>query len=128
MLFEQCADKELLGLAKWGVRTKAELEPQIVIMPNLFSLYECAGGVDAVVDELNVLGGKGWYSWQKLIPFAPWRAAPRGAVPRADGGPPRGIVDQGAPTHPVPVCGKWTMGLDGRLALQLISDRWQCES
>ena len=99
-LFADCADKELVGLARYGVRTKAELEPQIVIFPSLFSLYDCAG-VDAVADEYAELERRGWYERSNFIPFAPWRAAPRGAVPRADGGPPRGIVDEGAPRKPL---------------------------
>ena len=41
--------------------------------------------------------GRGWYAAHDFIPFAPWRAAPRGAVPRKDGGPARDIVDHGAP-------------------------------
>ena len=43
------------------------------------------------------LVGRGWYAAHDFIPFAPWRVAPRGAVPRKDGGPARGIVDHGAP-------------------------------
>ena len=75
-LFEACADRELVGLARFGILTKADLDPQIVICPSLFSLYEVEGGVDAVVDELAVLEGRGWYTWSNFIPFAPWRAAP----------------------------------------------------
>ena len=90
----------MVGLARYGIRTKAELEPQIVIFPSLFSLYECAG-VDAVANEYAELERRGWYERSSFIPFAPWRAAPRGAMPRSDGGPPRGIVDEGAPRKPL---------------------------
>eukprot|EP00966_Prymnesium_polylepis_P278144 6427078-Prymnesium_polylepis.1 len=43
------------------------------------------------------LGGRGWYSFCEFLPSVPWRGPPRGSAKRKDGGPPRGIVDQGGP-------------------------------
>ena len=96
---EGCRDEELVSMIRYGVVIKADLPPQIVICPNLLSLYDDAGGVgiDAVTEELGELIDRGWYGATKFIPFAPWRASPRGAVPRPNGGPPRGIGDLGAP-------------------------------
>ena len=96
-LLDACVDKELLSFIRAGVLMKADLEPQIVIFPSLLSLYNVEGGVDAVATEYGEQQRRGWYTMNDFIPFAPWRAAPRGAVPRKDGGPPRGIVDEGQP-------------------------------
>lgn len=45
-----------------GVTLKAGVKPQIVIMPNLNSLYSGTAGVsiNAVVDELHGLAERGW--------------------------------------------------------------------
>ena len=95
-----CPDRELRCLVRGGVVLKAGVRPQVVIMPNLNSLYDGGDGlaIDTVVDELHTLVERGWYSTHAaFIPFIPWRCAPRGAVPRPGGGAPRGIVDNGAP-------------------------------
>ena len=98
-LLGACGYNELLYFIKFGVITKANLEPQIVIMPNLLSLYNVTGGIDAVADEYAILAERGWYPSNGVsIPYLLWRCAPRGAVARKDGGPPRGIVDQGGPS------------------------------
>jgi hypothetical protein len=96
-----CPDQELRCMIHGGVVLKAGVRPQIVIMPNLNSLYQGGEGVavDAVVDELYSLVDRGWYSTHTFIPFIPWRCAPRGAVARPGGGVPRGIVDNGAPRN-----------------------------
>ena len=96
-----CPDQELRCMIHGGVVLKAGVRPQIVIMPNLNSLYQGDEGVavDAVVDELYSLVDRGWYSTHTFIPFIPWRCAPRGAVARPGGGVPRGIVDNGAPRN-----------------------------
>ena len=100
--FADLPDRELVSMLKGGVTFKTNLTPQIVIMPNLMSLYEEADGggasLDAVTDALHALVERGWYSTHtSFIPFVPWRCAPRGAVPRPGGGVPRGIVDNGGP-------------------------------
>ena len=95
-----CADRELVGMVRYGVSIQAELQHQIVICPNLLSLYDGVG-IDAVTDELGELLKRKWYGACKFIPFAPWRASPRGAVPRPGGGVPRGIGDLGAPRTPL---------------------------
>lgn len=96
----ECPDQELRSMLTGGVVLKAGINSQVVIKPNLLSLYSAGEGVglDAVVDELHSLVGRSWYSThQAFIPFIPWRCAPRGVVPRPHGGVPRGIVDNGAP-------------------------------
>jgi hypothetical protein len=94
-----CPDRELVSMLRGGVTLKTGMTPQIVIMPNLNSLYSGTSGVglDAVTDALHDLVGRGWYSTHEFIPFVPWRCAPRGAVERPGGGVPRGIVDNGGP-------------------------------
>ena len=81
----------------FGVSTGTALPHQIVIMPNLLSLYDGASGIHAAAHSVNELSALGWWQQHAFIPFAPWRCAPRGAVPRKDGGEARGIVDQGGP-------------------------------
>lgn len=96
-LFVDVADRELVSMLRHGVCTHAELAPQIVIMPNLLSLYDGDSGIDEAARAARELSAFGWWQQHEFIPFAPWRCAPRGAVPRKDGGVARGIVDQGAP-------------------------------
>lgn len=91
-----CVDREIVDMLTCGVQLKASLKHQIVIMPNLLSLYSDVG-VHAVADELDDMLKRGWWGKSTFIPFAPWRASPRGAVPRPGGGAPRGIGDLGAP-------------------------------
>ena len=103
-LFAQCVDKELVSMLRFGVTIRAELAPQIVIMPNLLSLYDDtdggAGGIDAAADAMDELKQLGWYGVTDFIPFVPWRCTPRGVVTKRGGGLPRGIVDHGAPRTP----------------------------
>lgn len=43
-------------MLRGGATLKAQIRPQIVIMPNLLSLYESGkAGVDAVTDALDIL-------------------------------------------------------------------------
>ena len=96
-LFADINDRELVSMLSSGVCVHAELPPQIIIFPNLLSLYDGASGIDAAASAVSELTKFGWWEQHEFIPFAPWRCAPRGAVPRKDGGVARGIVDQGAP-------------------------------
>ena len=96
-LFAGIADQELLSMMRFGVCTHAELPAQIVIFPNLLSLYDGDSGINEAARAVSELTQFGWWQQHDFIPFAPWRCAPRGAVPRKDGGVARGIVDQGAP-------------------------------
>ena len=103
-LFADCVDRELVSMLRFGVHLHAELPPQILIMPNLLSLYDsdgAAGGVNAAADAFEELRRLGWLDRSEFIPFVPWRCAPRGTVVKKDGGLPRGIVDQGAPRVPL---------------------------
>ena len=96
-VFGDCLDQELISMLCFGVCLHVALPPQIVIMPNLLSLYDGESGIDAAARSVTELSRLGWWQQHDFIPFAPWRCAPRGAVPRKDGGEARGIVDHGAP-------------------------------
>ena len=98
-LFADVADRELVSMLRFGVCVHAELPPQIVIFPNLLSLYDGESGIHEAARTVSELSQLGWWQQHDFIPFAPWRCAPRGAVPRKDGGAARGIVDQGAPRN-----------------------------
>ena len=100
-MFSDLADRELVSMLRFGVCVHAHLEPQIVIMPNLLSLYDGQSGINEAARAVSELSRLGWWQQHDFIPFAPWRCAPRGAVPRKDGGVARGIVDQGAPRTPL---------------------------
>jgi len=100
-MFADVADRELVTMLRFGVCVHAELPPQIIIMPNLLSLYDGKSGINEAAAAVSELSGFGWWQQHDFIPFAPWRCAPRGAVPRKDGGAARGIVDQGAPRTPL---------------------------
>ena len=76
-LFAESADKELLSMLRFGVCVHAELEPQIVIMPNLLSLYDGSSGITEAARTVSELTGMGWWQQHDFIPFAPWRCAPR---------------------------------------------------
>ena len=99
-IFANSPDREIFSMLRGGgagVDFRDDLPHQVVVLPSLLSIFE---GIDAVADELAALSKRGWYGVFEHIPMIPFRAAPRGSVPRADGGPPRGIVDQGAPRKP----------------------------
>ena len=91
--------RELVSMLHFGVCVHADLPAQIVIMPNLLSLYDGGSGIDEAAKAVSELSSLGWWQQHDFIPFAPWRCAPRGAVPRKDGGVARSIVDQGAPRN-----------------------------
>eukprot|EP00965_Chrysotila_dentata_P086180 2843217-Pleurochrysis_carterae.AAC.1 len=61
--------------------------------PNLFSLYQVAGGAHAVAAEMDALRARGWYVGGRgavpALPASPIRICPRGAVPRKDPPPTR---------------------------------------
>ena len=101
-LFAECADKELVGITRYGVRTKADLDPQIVICPSLFSLYSIDGGVDAVVDEIRKLTDRGWYQFSDFIPFAPYGIGYRGKLAHhCEATPPEGWDTILRPSRPI---------------------------
>ena len=100
-LFADIGDQELVSMLRFGVCVHATLQPQIVIMPNLLSIYDGQSGINEAARAVTELTAFGWWQQHDFIPFAPWRCAPRGAVPRKDGGVARGIVDHGAPRTPL---------------------------
>ena len=70
-LFADIADQELVSMLRYGVCTHAELPPQIVIIPNLLSLYGGASGIDAAAKSVSELTALGWWQQHDFIPFAP---------------------------------------------------------
>ena len=52
---------------------------------------ECLGHISPEAHSVNELSALGWWQQHAFIPFAPWRCAPRGAVPRKDGGEARDV-------------------------------------
>lgn len=92
------ADEELVSMFDFasggGVNFRDELPPQIVILPPLLSLFE---GIHQAAAEIGELAQRGWYTLGDHIPTFPFRCPGRGTVPRKDGVPRRGIVDQGGP-------------------------------
>ena len=60
--FSDYPHQRLLQMCEEGVTFQDSLEWQIVICPNLHSLYDCEGGIDAVADEMHQLcHDRGWY-------------------------------------------------------------------
>jgi len=104
-------NRQLLSFIEYGVRMGDDLAFNTTIAPNLFSLAEVVGGADAVAEEMHALKIRGWYASSagtgaargtappqpaRLL-ASPIRICPRGAVPRKDGGPPRGVAEQEHP-------------------------------
>jgi hypothetical protein len=91
------------------VRVSDTLSLDTMIAPNLLSMAEVRGGSDAIADEMATLKARGWYSSSATpadargqpraarLLTSPARICPRGSVPRKDGGPPRGVAEQGHP-------------------------------
>ena len=99
--------RQLLSHAVHGVRLHDGLPMRTTIAGNLLSLFDVGGGADAVVDELHVLKQRGWLvssaglgaptAAPPRLLLSPSVIDPRGAVPRKDGGPPRGVAEKGHP-------------------------------
>ena len=100
--FADCIDKELVEFLLAGVRFHAGLEDQIVLMPNLLSLYQ-DGGVGAAAAQADDMVRQGFIAVFEDLPSVPYRVIPRGVVPKAGTDELRGIADQGAPRKPLPV-------------------------
>eukprot|EP00965_Chrysotila_dentata_P244143 6205790-Pleurochrysis_carterae.AAC.1 len=93
--------RHLVCMCVHGVVHGDTLPLHTAIVPNLLSLCNVPGGADAVAREVDVLRARGWYAGAKgaapALPSSPVRICPRGAVPRKDGGPPRGVAEEGWP-------------------------------
>jgi len=97
-LFADCVDKEFVCMLVDGVRMKTEAMPhQIVLMPNLLSLYSENGGVEAAAAQMADMQREGFVGVFDSLPCIPFRAAPRGCVAKRDSKELRGIGDQGQP-------------------------------
>jgi hypothetical protein len=103
--FASFKHQRLVSYIVQGVRLGDTLPCQTVLAGNLLSLFEVDGGADAVVEELHKLKQRGWYQGsadcgggkRRRLLTSPARICPRGAVPRKDGGPPRGVAEEGFP-------------------------------
>lgn len=105
-------DRELLSFVRHGVRFKADVALQLVLLPHLTTLGAAASSVHK---ELLRLAARGWYSFWDDFPFLPCRLSPQGSTPRklepdrhrrtTDGGAPRrALVDTaGVPVIPLNV-------------------------
>jgi site-specific DNA-cytosine methylase len=88
-------DQELLSFLVEGVRYKTHLAPQIVLLPHLISLRE---GYASLLKEVHKYTDMGWYGLFSTIPFLPFRAVPKGSVPRkSEPDRPRPTTEAGAP-------------------------------
>ena len=79
---------------------KACLAPQIVLTPNLFSLYEL-GGARAAQMQVADMVANDWIGVFADIPSVPLRVISRGEVAKNGTDELRGIVDQGQPRKPL---------------------------
>jgi len=96
--FHGCRDKELLSMLDTGVSFKCDLPHQIVLMPNLHSLYAENGGIEAAASQMRAMASEGWLGmFGSVIPSCPFRCIPRGEVPKKGSVELRGIADQGQP-------------------------------
>jgi hypothetical protein len=88
-------DQELLSFLLEGVRYKADVDFQIVLLPHLISL---ASGYHSLKSEVDKYANKGWYGIFSHSPFLPFRAVPKGSTPRKlEPDRPRPITEAGAP-------------------------------
>ena len=96
--FAQHPDQELVSMICDGVQMKTEaMPPQIVLMPNLLSLYSENGGVAAAGAQMAEMEKLGFMELFEHLPCVPFRAMPRGVVPKKGTEELRGIGDQGQP-------------------------------
>ena len=100
--FHDLPDGELVSMIIHGVRMQTEgMAHQIVLMPNLLSMYSENGGVGAAADQMAGMQKHGFLELFGSLPCVPFRAMPRGVVPKKDTDELRGIGDQGQPRKPL---------------------------
>ena len=99
-LFAECADREIVDFCVDGICLKADLEPQIVLMPNLHSLYEL-NGTGAASAQVADMVANDWIGVFDTIPGCPLRVVSRGMTGKNGTEELRGIVDQGQPRKPL---------------------------
>ena len=96
--FADIADRELVSMLCHGVQMKTDsMAHQIVLMPNLLSLYSENGGVAAATAQMSEMQKLGFLELFEHLPCVPFRAMPRGVVPKKGTEELRGIGDQGQP-------------------------------
>ena len=96
--FADIPDRELISMICDGVQMKTEhMAHQIVLMPNLLSLYSENGGVNAAASQMAEMQKLGFLATFSQLPCVPFRAMPRGVVPKKGTEELRGIGDQGQP-------------------------------
>ena len=96
--FADCPDQELVSMIRHGVQMQTgDMAHQIVLMPNLLSMYAENGGVSAAADQMAGMQSLGFLELFKTLPCVPFRAMPRGVVPKKGTDELRGIGDQGQP-------------------------------
>ena len=97
-LFAECKDRELISMLMHGIQMKTDgLEHQVVLMPNLLSMYSANGGVDAAAEQMDDMVNSGFLGVFSSLPCVPFRCVPRGEVPKKGTTELRGVVDQGQP-------------------------------
>ena len=92
--------RRAVAYAARGVDYRAPLAPVLTIAPNLHSMYETRGGVEAVATEFHKHAEAGFreISVGRTIPFLPFRCPPCGCAERRDDpGRPRVLNDEGFP-------------------------------
>jgi hypothetical protein len=112
--------RQLVSFLVHGVSLHDDLPLQTSIAANLLSFYDVPGGPDGVAEEMYGLKMRGWYlsstgtevastteatvmttrsttTMEARLITSPARINPRGAVPRKDLGPPRGVAELGHP-------------------------------
>ena len=96
--FADCPDQELVSMIRHGVQMQTnDMAHQIVLMPNLLSMYAENGGVSAASDQMAGMQSLGFLEFFESLPCVPFRAMPRGVVPKKGTDELRGIGDQGQP-------------------------------
>jgi len=95
--FNGCIDQELTSMLQSGVEFKCDLPHQIVLMPNLLSLY-LDSGIDAAAAQMGDMAAAGWLGiFGQTLPCIPFRCIPRGEVHKKGVAELRGIADHGNP-------------------------------
>ena len=90
-------DQELVSFLLEGVRYKADIDHQIVLLPHLVSLRE---GYHSLKSEVEKYRKMGWYGLFDHPPFLPFRAVPKGSTPRKlEPDRPRPTTEAGAPRN-----------------------------